>query len=366
MLAMLACDGIGGNAYPYCVEIGSGETPTRICVDIRSEVKLEKLKRIETTWLSTLVTVEAKLVYSQYNLILLKKGLKNAGEDEGKYSRRNNQEESFTHKEEMAPMALSDSELNQSEFNLANYKRGLASMEELKGGLPQFNESEINALKIKIERLKKEKESNQFKIDNFENASKSLDKLIGSQISYNNRKGVGYNAVAPLPTGLFAPSTIDFSSSGLREFQQPEFEGYGLRVNKSVCENSSNETKKNSNAPLIEEWVSDNEDEVKSHVVVEKKTVVPTIPKVDVVRPKQQEKPVRKIVRYAEMYRSKVFRETKEIGIIVKSRQLGSILGSGLNSLLLPDKCLRGMIVLNSFYYIILLAAGLWHLSLRT
>ncbi|GJZ12846.1 retrovirus-related pol polyprotein from transposon TNT 1-94 [Tanacetum coccineum] len=34
-----------------------------------------------------------------------------------------------------------------------------------------------------------------------------------------------------------------------------------------------------------------------------KKTVVSTIPKVDVVRPKQQEKPVRKTVKYAEMYR---------------------------------------------------------------
>ncbi|GJT31468.1 hypothetical protein Tco_0911743 [Tanacetum coccineum] len=54
---------------------------------------------------------------------------------------------------------------------------------------------------------------------------------------------------------------------------------------------------KKSDAPLIEEWVSDNEDEVESPVMVEKKIVVPTIPKVDVVRPKQQEKPVRKTVR---------------------------------------------------------------------
>ncbi|GKD48806.1 hypothetical protein Tco_1277782 [Tanacetum coccineum] len=76
-----------------------------------------------------------------------------------------------------------------------------------------FNESEINALKIQIERLKKEKESNQIKIDNFENASKSLDKLIGSQISDNNRKGVGYNAVANLHLHLFAPPTIDLSNS---------------------------------------------------------------------------------------------------------------------------------------------------------
>ncbi|GJW24589.1 hypothetical protein Tco_0038400 [Tanacetum coccineum] len=142
----------------------------------------------------------------------------------------------------MAPMALSDSEvttcsksclknyetlkkqyddlrieLNQSEFNLANYKRGLAYVEERlvfykknEGMLydkiavlkrdASFNESEINALKIQIERLKKEKESNQFKINNFENASKSLDKLIGSQISDNNRKGVGYNAGGQKPS----------------------------------------------------------------------------------------------------------------------------------------------------------------------
>ncbi|GKD91250.1 hypothetical protein Tco_1366757, partial [Tanacetum coccineum] len=138
-------------------------------------------------------------------------------------------------------------ELNKSEFDLANYKRGLAYVEEqlvfykkIEGMLcdqivvlkrdASFNESEINALKIQIDRLKKEKESNQIKIDNFENSSKSLDKLIGCQISNNNRKGVGYNAVAPPPTGLFTPPTIDLSSSGVEEFQQPEFEGYRLKV----------------------------------------------------------------------------------------------------------------------------------------
>ncbi|GJT36181.1 ribonuclease H-like domain-containing protein [Tanacetum coccineum] len=121
--------------------------------------------------------------------------------------------------------------------------------------LMAFSDSEI-------EKLKKEKESNQIKIDNFENASKSLDKLIGSQISDNNRKGVGYNAVPPPPTGLFAPPTIDLSNSGLKEFQQPEFKGYGFKANKGVCENSSNEVKKSPDAPIIEDWVSDcDEDE---------------------------------------------------------------------------------------------------------
>ncbi|GKB20464.1 ribonuclease H-like domain-containing protein [Tanacetum coccineum] len=165
-------------------------------------------------------------------------------------------------------------ELKDSEFNLATYKRGLAFVEEqlvfykknkvmlcdqivvLKRDA-SFKDSEINALKIQIEKLKKEKESNQIKIDNFENAFKSLDKLIGSQISNNNRKGMGYNVVPPPPTGLFSPPTIDLSNSGLKEFQQPEFEGYGFKANKGVCENSSNEIKKTTDALIIEDWVFD-------------------------------------------------------------------------------------------------------------
>ncbi|GJW88081.1 ribonuclease H-like domain-containing protein, partial [Tanacetum coccineum] len=57
-----------------------------------------------------------------------------------------------------------------------------------------FIESDINGLKKQVERLKKEKEDNQFKVKNFENASKSLDQLIENQISGNNKKGLGYNA----------------------------------------------------------------------------------------------------------------------------------------------------------------------------
>nr|GFC84704.1 hypothetical protein [Tanacetum cinerariifolium] len=51
-------------------------------------------------------------------------------------------------------------------------------------------------------------------------------------------------------------------------------------------------------APLVKDRVSDNKDcSVESPVVVEKKTIVPTIAKVEVVRPKQQEKLVRKTVK---------------------------------------------------------------------
>nr|GEX90160.1 ribonuclease H-like domain-containing protein [Tanacetum cinerariifolium] len=83
-----------------------------------------------------------------------------------------------------------------------------------------YRDSKITSLNLQIEKLKKEKERNQIKIDNFENASKSLDKLIRSQITDNNKTGLGftsYNDVAPPPTGLFLPPSIDLSNSGLEE-----------------------------------------------------------------------------------------------------------------------------------------------------
>ncbi|GJY50423.1 putative ribonuclease H-like domain-containing protein [Tanacetum coccineum] len=124
-------------------------------------------------------------------------------------------------------------EFNKSEFDLATYKRGLASVEEQ---LVFYKKNELN-------------------------------KLIGSKIVDKSRKGAGfknYNAVAPLPAGLFAPPTIDLSRSCLKEFQQPEFEDYGVNVNKSVSENSLNEIKKTTGAPIIEDWVYDcDEDESK-------------------------------------------------------------------------------------------------------
>ncbi|GJT24610.1 ribonuclease H-like domain-containing protein [Tanacetum coccineum] len=65
--------------------------------------------------------------------------------------------------------------------------------------------------------------------DKFENASKSLGKLIECQIVDNCKKGLGYekyNAVPPPYTGNFMPPTPDLSFTGLDEF-----------VNKLVVEN---------------------------------------------------------------------------------------------------------------------------------
>ncbi|GKD32502.1 hypothetical protein Tco_1248011, partial [Tanacetum coccineum] len=174
-------------------------------------------------------------------------------------------------------------EFNKSEFNLATYKRGLASVEEqlvfykknevmfyeqpdvLKRDI-SYKDSEISVLKSELEKLKQEKESNQLKIEKFNNASKSLDKLIGSQITDKSSKGVGF----------------------------PEFEGYGTKTSKSVNEDTCNEVRESPDAPLVKELVSNDK--------LEKKTVFPTVAKINFVRPQQQEKPGRKPVKYVEMY----------------------------------------------------------------
>ncbi|GJY66154.1 ribonuclease H-like domain-containing protein [Tanacetum coccineum] len=188
-------------------------------------------------------------------------------------------------------------ELRKSESDLSNYKRGLASVEErlvfykknesmlndqiavLKRDA-SYKDSDINGLEKQVERLKKEKEENQFKIDNYENASKSLEQLIANQISDNNKKGLGYNVVPPPLTGLFAPPSVDLSSSGIEKFKEPEFEGYGVKVTKSASENVSKEVKKTSDAPIIKDWVSDcDEDET---VVLES---------LNVQKPKQADQP---------------------------------------------------------------------------
>ncbi|GJW17015.1 putative ribonuclease H-like domain-containing protein [Tanacetum coccineum] len=118
------------------------------------------------------------------------------------------------------------------------------------------------------EKLKKEKEDNLLKINNYDNATKSLDKVIGSRLVDNNKKGLWYNVVPPPLTSLFVPPSIDLSHSGIEKFKEPEFVGYGVKGDKNVSEISSVETKKTSDAPIIEDWVSDcKEDKIVSKVV---------------------------------------------------------------------------------------------------
>ncbi|GJZ67009.1 hypothetical protein Tco_0630249 [Tanacetum coccineum] len=94
------------------------------------------------------------------------------------------------------------------------------------------------------------------------------------------------------------PPTPDLSFTSLDEF-----------VNKLVGENRKSDeevseiVRKNDDAPVIEEWVSDSEEENMSQTKTEKKTVKPSIAKIEFVKPKQQEKNARKTVKQVEKHR---------------------------------------------------------------
>nr|GEV24677.1 putative ribonuclease H-like domain-containing protein [Tanacetum cinerariifolium] len=130
----------------------------------------------------------------------------------------------------------------------------------------------------------------------------------------NGRKSVwlvSYNVVPPAPTGLFSSPKLDLSNSSLEEFQQPEFDGYGPKTSNSVSEDISNEVKESHDVPLVKELVLDDK--------LEKKTVFPSVAKIKFVRPKQQEKLVRKPVKYAEMYRPKAVNTVRPNSTVVNA-----------------------------------------------
>ncbi|GKD72466.1 hypothetical protein Tco_1330748, partial [Tanacetum coccineum] len=137
-------------------------------------------------------------------------------------------------------------DFKKSELMVLAYKSGLESVEE-KLKVYKENESiysqDIKVLKFEIE----------YK---FENASKSLNKLIESQIIDNCKKGLGYNAIPPPYIGNFMTLIPDLSFTGLDDF-----------VNKPVIENRKSDeevskvVRKSNESPIIEDWVLNSEEE---------------------------------------------------------------------------------------------------------
>ncbi|GKB41841.1 putative ribonuclease H-like domain-containing protein [Tanacetum coccineum] len=199
-------------------------------------------------------------------------------------------------------------------------------------GIKQY---EISMLKTEFEKVKKEKDGIEFKIKKCDKASKDLDQLLKSQITDKSKKGLGYSEV-PLPHPLIynRPNKLDLSYFGLDEFKESEFKGYGpenkqesqvksrfvegseSNTSKNVSEVEPKKVRKNNDAPIIEDWVSDDEEQDESMTKPKKKTVIPTAAKI--------EKPVKKSVRYAKMYRSQRPRGNQRNWNDQKSNQLGS------------------------------------------
>nr|GEX20139.1 hypothetical protein [Tanacetum cinerariifolium] len=104
----------------------------------------------------------------------------------------------------------------------------------------QMEDIAIKELRRKLEVALKEKDGIQLTVEKLENISKSLNKLIDSQIMDNRKKGLGYNAVLPPHIGLFMPHKPDLSYIGLEEFtSEPAVETLNAKTSEKVTKHDS-------------------------------------------------------------------------------------------------------------------------------
>ncbi|GJV04712.1 putative ribonuclease H-like domain-containing protein [Tanacetum coccineum] len=146
----------------------------------------------------------------------------------------------------------------------------------------------ITELRRKLELTQKQKDEIQLTVEKLENSSKSLSKLIDCQIVDKCKTGLGYNAVPPPYTGNFLPPKHDLSFSGIEEFVNEPIVSEPT-VKKPVVETSEAKAsadkpkvvRKNNGAPIIEDWVSDSEEEDVPQAKKEKKTVKSSFAKIN-------------------------------------------------------------------------------------
>ncbi|GJY65548.1 ribonuclease H-like domain-containing protein [Tanacetum coccineum] len=176
-------------------------------------------------------------------------------------------------------------DLRTSKLNAIAYKTGLESVEArllvykknesvyeedikvLKREI-HLREVAITELRRKLELAQKQKDEIQLTVENFENSSKNLSKLLDYQIVDKCKTGLGYNAVPPPYTGNFMSPKPDLSFSGLEEFVNESIVSEPT-VKKPVVETSvakASEAKpkavrKSNGASMIEDWVFDSEEE---------------------------------------------------------------------------------------------------------
>ncbi|GKC34350.1 hypothetical protein Tco_1046734, partial [Tanacetum coccineum] len=154
---------------------------------------------------------------------------------------------------------------------------------------------DITELKRKLELATKEKDEVQLTVQKFENSSKNLSKLLDRQIMDKCKTGLGYNAVPPPYTGNFMPPKSDLVYPSLDDF---------VDVNESVSESvvekptvETNEPKtarKENGAPIIEDWVSDSDEENVPKVKTVEMFNKPSFAKINFIESTEQVKSPRK------------------------------------------------------------------------
>nr|GEW82323.1 hypothetical protein [Tanacetum cinerariifolium] len=242
----------------------------------------------------------------------------------------------------------------------AGYQSYQVEEEETDFGLMAFtsNPSSSASSNSKLDKALKEKEDLKAKLEKFETSSKNRTKLLDSQISakvqtvlgydsqfnvkevldikeeevtktvFDNhlsdeensvandrfKKGKGYHAVPPPPTGNYMPPKSDVSFVGLDEsiykFKISETVTSLAKDEKDALETSTVYVKKpkedRSSAPLIEDWETDSDDDnVFTHEHI--------LPKIDFVRVGESVKHVKPVKTTEQTKKSKNFSSSPKV-----------------------------------------------------
>ncbi|GJW92173.1 putative ribonuclease H-like domain-containing protein [Tanacetum coccineum] len=287
--------------YAFMVENSNG---SNLLQQELEQIHEDDLEVIDLKWQLSLLSIREKRYYQKTGKKIFIIANDTAGNQDNTRKHGNNKDPSSK-----AMLAIdgvgfdwsdmAEEQINPTEFTAATYKRGLATVEEQ---LITYRKNEV-LFSEEVAVLKREVACKDYEI-NMLKSLKDLDKLLGSQITDKSRKGLGYSAVPPPHPLIYnRPKKLDLSYSGLDEFKEPEFKAYGSE-DKQVSKDTSSF--------------------VESSLNVDKETVFPVDKKVESVKPKNHEKPVKKSVRYAEMYRSQTPRGNQRNWNGQKSNQLGS------------------------------------------
>ncbi|GJU62386.1 hypothetical protein Tco_1244221 [Tanacetum coccineum] len=227
------------------------------------------------------------------------------------------------------------SDYKKSQFNLLSYKAGLESVE---ARVVYYKKNEavledsINVLKLEVRLRDNALDVYKLNLEKAEglgyDAATAASHAVEDFVNLTDKSGSdkAYHAVPPPITGNFIPRKPDLTFiDEIIDSENLDVTTVVTPSNEKTVENKgvfntveSNTIRREYCAPINKELVSDGK----------KKTVVPTIPKVDVVRPKQQEKPVRKTVKYAEMYRQVNTARQKAVVTAVRTNRVNAVVAS--------------------------------------
>nr|GEX02957.1 hypothetical protein [Tanacetum cinerariifolium] len=137
---------------------------------------------------------------------------------------------------------------------------------------------------------------------------------LQERLGYEN-----YNAVPPPYTANFMHPKPDLSFTRLDEFaNKPVVENCDAKISES----KPKDVRKNTDALIIKEWVSDDEEEAVIQPKVEKKAVKTSIAKIEFVKPKQPKNKARKTVKNVENLRQNTHRPRGNMSYLIDYEEI--------------------------------------------